>query len=105
MKKLIFILFSALAFGQSPSHYVQGNQQAVTGTAAQLPSFVANAICVKVVPGGTQTVYIGDSTVSTSNGFPLAAGDGTCFSIPNLNLLYAVAGSAGSRLAWYGMQN
>lgn len=106
MKKLFLtILIPLLLCAQQPSHFVQGGQQAVTGSAAQLPSFIASAICITVAPGGTQTVYLGGSAVTTSNGFPLAAGAGTCFPIQNLNQLYVIAASTGSTVAWYGLQN
>lgn len=106
MKRLLLGLACAASiFAQSLGSFVQGGQQAVTGSAVQLPNFVANAICLSVAPGGTQTVYIGGAAVSTSTGFPLAAGGGTCFPIANLNQLYVVATTTGSTVAWYGVKN
>jgi len=107
MKRLFLLVLTAAAlFGQSPlGQFKAGGQQAVTGTAAQLPSFTSNAVCIEVIPGGSQTVYIGDSTVTTSNGFPIAAGTGLCFISQNLNKIYVVAASTGSTIAWYGLSN
>lgn len=106
MKRLfIAFAFAGALLAQSLGSFVQGGQQTVTGTAAQLPAFVANAICLKVVDGGPQTVYIGSVGVTTSNGFPLVAGAGTCFPIANLNQLYVIASTTGSTVAWYGVKN
>lgn len=106
MKRLLIAFaFAGTLLAQNLGSFVQGGQQAVTGTAAQLPAFVANAICLKVVDGGTQTVFIGAVGVLTSTGFPLVAGAGTCFPIANLNQLYVIAASTGSTVAWYGVKN
>ncbi len=102
----LLVLCSLSLFAQSLrsiGYFVQGGQQAVTGSAVALPSFTANAICLATVSGGSQTVFIGGSSVTTSTGFPLAAGSGTCFPISNLNQLYVIAASTGSTVAWYGV--
>lgn len=45
---------------------------------------------------GGNTVYIGDSTVSTSNGFPLRPNEYDTFTIEDGIDIYAVASGAGS---------
>jgi hypothetical protein len=101
---LFSVLFSVLSFAQT-GNWQPGNQQAVTGTATALPNVQTTAVCLKVVPGGTQTVFIGGSGVTTSNGFPLAvsstSGDSTCFQINNLNRIYVIASTTGSTIAWF----
>lgn len=107
MKKRIAILalVAVGALAQSVGWFKPGNQQAVTGTAAQLPSFVANVTCLKVVPGGTQVVYIGGPTVTTSTGYPLNASESACFPAVNLNQIYVIAANTGSTVAWFGTSN
>ena len=103
MKRMIlFFTLAAALMAQSVGTFKNGGQQAVTGTAAKLPSFLANVTCIKVVPAGTQVVYIGNSTVTTSNGYPLSASDSVCFPAVNLNQIYVVAASTGSTVAWFG---
>lgn len=99
-------LLSALGLiAQSVGVFKSGGQQAVTGTAAKLPSFFANVTCLKVVPGGTQVVYVGDSTVTTANGYPLSANESACFPAINMNQVYVVATTTGSTVAWFGTSN
>ncbi len=107
MKKSITIALLAVLTiaAQSVGTFKAGNQQAVTGTAAQLPSFLANVTCVKVLPGGTRVVYIGDSTVTTSTGYPLSVSESACFPALNLNQIYVVAAGTGSTVAWFGTSN
>ena len=71
-------------------------QQAVTATAAVLPTNTAKRVCIKVGIGGTQTVYFGPSTVTTANGQVLEAGDAWCGTLDNSNRIYVVAASTGS---------
>lgn len=101
MRNLLFaFLVSCLCFAQT-GNWQPGGQQAVTAVATALPSKVSTAVCVKVVPGGTQTVFIGGSTVTTSTGYPLAASESSCFQSNNLNRVYVVAASTGSTIAWF----
>jgi hypothetical protein len=44
------------------------------------------------------TVYVGPSGVSTSTGFPLAAGAGFTFSVNNAQLVYSVSATASQKL-------
>lgn len=46
----------------------------------------------------TDTVYVGPSGVSTSSGFPLAAGAGFTFSVNNAQLIYSVSATASQKL-------
>lgn len=49
------------------------------------------------------TIYIGNSSLTTSNGFPLAPGAGISLNIDNLSLLYAMSESGRSNdLAYIG---
>lgn len=74
-------------------------QQAVTATAAVLPTNTAKRVCLKVLIGGTQIVYYGPSTVTTANGQELSPGDASCMPIDNSNRVYVIAGATGSTVA------
>jgi hypothetical protein len=76
------------------------NQQAVTATAAALPTNTAKRVCMKVLTGGTQTVYFGATGVTTGTGQELSPGDAWCAPISNTNLIYVIAASTGSTVAF-----
>jgi len=81
---------------------VIAGQQSVTASAAALPSTALTrpACLLAPVTNGT-TVYIGPSGVTTSTGFPLAAGGSLCgLPVSNLNQLYVIASTTGSSVAW-----
>lgn len=107
MKRICAILaaLGASCFAQI-GQQIHTNQQAVTASAVPLPSFQTQYACVKVIAGGTQTVYVGNSSsVTTSTGYPLAAGDSVCLQVNNLNQLYVIAGGTGSTVAWLATWN
>lgn len=75
-------------------------QQAVTATAAVLPTSAGKQVCVKVLIAGTQVVYYGPTGVTTSTGMELSAGDATCLSLDNANRIFVIAAGTGSTVAW-----
>lgn len=75
-------------------------QQAVTATAAALPTNTAKRVCLKVLIGGTQTVAFGPSTVTTANGQVLDAGDAWCGGLDNSNRIYVVSSATGSTVSF-----
>ena len=75
-------------------------QQAVTATATVLPTVTAERVCIKVLTGGTQTVYFGPSGVTTTTGQELSPGDAWCGKVSNLNKIFVIAGSTGSTVAY-----
>lgn len=103
MKRLAALLavLAASCFAQIGQQFKTG-QQAVTATAAALSNLNTQYVCLKVLAGGTQTVYFGNSSsVTTSTGYPLAAGDTACIEVNNLNQVWVVASNTGSTLAWF----
>jgi hypothetical protein len=77
-------------------------QQAVTASAAALPSNAAHSFCVKALPTNALTVYLGGSGVTTSTGYPLQPGDWFCYQLSNTNLVYVIASSTGSSVSITG---
>ncbi|AMS02859.1 hypothetical protein BJD57_gp27 [Gordonia phage Vivi2] len=77
-------------------------QQAVTTTAAALPSnLLVNGVRVRN-GGTTEVVYIGKSGVTTANGYPLAPGESVHVPVDNTNLVFVIAGATGSTISYLG---
>lgn len=89
-----------VTFGGNSS--VFSNQQAVTATAAALPSNPTKGVCVKALVANTLNVYVGASGVTTSTGAELAAGDSLCLPVTNSNLIFVIASSTGSSVSFIG---
>lgn len=80
---------SAVQLVAAPSAGVQNIQRGNAG------------VIVKALPGNTATVYVGgDATVTSSTGFPLAAGDAITLPVDDPSRVYAVAASGTQALAW-----
>lgn len=86
---------------------IKATQASVTGTAGRLvavPSGGARnrangGLAVKALSGNTQTVYIGGSDVSTSLGYPLAAGESIAIAVDDPSRVWAVATSGTQTVA------
>ena len=78
-------------------------QQAVTATAAVLPTSTAKNVCIKVLIAGTQAVYYGPTGVTTSTGQELSAGDTSCMALDNVNRIFVIAAGTGSTVAWQAL--
>lgn len=74
---------------------------AVTGTAVQLTAGACNAVIVQGLAGNAGNVVIGDSAVTTANGFQLQPGQATGIAINNVNAIY-VNGTVGDGVCWIG---
>jgi hypothetical protein len=75
-------------------------QQAVTGTAANLGTATARAVCVEALSTNTISVFIGATGVTISTGLELQAGQATCQPVNNTNLIFVVASTTGAGVAW-----
>lgn len=78
------------------------SQQAVTATAAALPSNAVHGFCVKALGTNTITIYVGPTGVTTSNGYPLAAGDSICYQASNTSVAFVIASTTGASVAFSG---
>ena len=81
------LLTSTTGGGSSPTTIFNGKTTVTTaGTRVTLASSQAvQSITVKALAANTGTIYVGNATVSSSNGFQLAAGDSVSFDLSNLN--------------------
>lgn len=82
---------SAVPVSIAPPSLPYNNKVTVTTAAnrVQLSSGLAvKSVTIKAGLSNTGVIYVGDSTVSASNGFELAAGDSVSMDIDNLNTIY-----------------
>lgn len=70
------------------------------GTRVQLATNTAKAIVVKASVANTGTIYVGGSTVASTNGFPLAAGDTVALDISNTNVIWIDSSVNGESATW-----
>lgn len=74
----------------------------VTNTAVQLSNQALTVgVIVQALAGNVNNVVIGDSSVTTSNGFQLQPGQATSVAVSNVNKLY-VNGTAADGVCWIG---
>jgi len=89
---------------QATQALASANRQAVTTSAAALPSNVGKRVCIRVLSTSTQPVYFGPSGVTTSTGQELLPGDAWCAPIANTNQVYVIASSTGSTVSYDVLQ-
>jgi len=74
---------------------VYTQQISVSTTVVQLPDYECKIAIIKNDDDSSNNVFIGDSSVTTSNGFKLTPGAGIIVAPSNLNIFYVVSdGSA-----------
>jgi hypothetical protein len=75
-------------------------QQAVTGTAAALPSNAARSVCVQALQANSINVYVGTTGVTIGSGLELQPGQSTCQPVNNSSLIFVVGSTTGASVAW-----
>lgn len=84
-----------------PTTVAHGVQTVSTaGVRVQLTSNACKAIVIKASVSNTGTVYVGGTSVSAANGFPLAAGDTISLDISDTNVLWVDASANAQSIAW-----
>ena len=86
----------------APSAIYSGQQTATTSAAALPSQAFVNGVILKSIVGNTGTIYIGPSTVTTSHGYPLTAGEAISYSIANSSTIYMIGTNATDKLAITG---
>ncbi len=85
-----------------PSTIASG-QQTTTTSAAALPSqALVNGIVITAASANTGTVYVGPSGVTSSTGYPLAAGQSISYAVANLSAISIVGTNATDVVAFTG---
>jgi len=88
---------------ESPNSFRQGRATiAVINTAVALAavSTPIQRVRVKALSGNTQAVYVGDNTVTSANGFPLAANVEVELFVNDLARVYINGGVVGEGIAY-----
>lgn len=68
------------------------------GTSLTVPA--GATLEVKALPGNTTAAYIGDSTVSSANGYVLQPGDTTTLDVADVANVYADVATGGEGVTW-----
>jgi hypothetical protein len=78
-------------------------QQAVTATAAALPSgALKNGVIVTGLSTNSISVFIGDASVTTSNGAEIQPGAALSAAVADTSDLYVIASTTGASVSWLG---
>jgi hypothetical protein len=91
---------NAIGYITSPSTFTAG-QQAVTASAAALPSAVLTTGVV-LTNNATATVYLGTSGVTSSTGYALVSGASIGLAVQNLNVVYIIGTASTGNLSYIG---
>lgn len=86
-------------------HTIISNNQvtvASAGTRVQLSSVSTgiHTVVIKALAANSGKIYVGNSAVSSSNGFELSAGEGITITVNNLNIVYIDAGTSGDKVCY-----
>ncbi len=88
--------------GTLPSTLVNG-QQTVTTTAAALPSkTLSQGVILESLSTNTVSIFIGDSSVTTSTGVELQVGAALSAAVSNLDVIYVICASSSPVITWLG---
>lgn len=86
-------------FGGLPDAVVQFQATVGTTAAALQSSAPADSLTILADANNSASIFLGNSSsVTTSNGFPLAAGASQTLKISNSNLVYAISSSSSQKL-------
>lgn len=87
---------SVVSGGSSSTNINQGKiNVATSGLAIQLPDLTASRVLIKALTSNINKIYVGNSSVNTTNGMPLEAGESLEILISNSNLIYIDADTDG----------
>lgn len=96
-----------LGVDSTPASTVYEGQVTVTtsGTRVQLSgsSVPIRSVCIKAMTANTGNMYLGDITVSSSNGYEMPSDTSVCIDINNLNLIYVDSSVNGEKVSYLGI--
>jgi len=87
----------------TPSATINIGQTTSAVTATQLTASsiaMTNGVVIQALSTNTASVYIGNSSVTTANGFELTAGSSLTISPSNINLVYVIGTNATDKVCW-----
>jgi len=72
-------------------------------TRVQFATTTAKSITVKAAAANTGIIYVGNSTVAASNGFPLASGELISIDISNTDAVWVDSSVSGETCNWFSV--
>ena len=87
----------------TPSATINIGQTTSAVTATQLTASsiaMTNGVVIQALSTNTASVFIGNSGVTTANGFELTAGSSLTISPSNINLVYVIGANATDKVCW-----
>ena len=87
---------------QQANGTVLNGEQGVTASAVNLGTNTVKTFCLIADIANTIPVYVGNASVSTSNGVKLNAGGSWCPLVNNTNLVFVIASTTGASVSWGG---
>ena len=87
----------------TPSATINIGQTTSAVTATQLTASsiaMTNGVVIQALSTNTASVFIGNSGVTTANGFELTAGSSLTISPSNINLVYVIGTNATDKVCW-----
>ena len=87
----------------TPSATINIGQTTSAVTATQLTASsiaMTNGVVIQALSTNTASVFIGNSGVTTANGFELTAGSSLTISPSNINLVYVIGANATDKICW-----
>lgn len=77
-----------------------GTSTAITNAGASKPVGQGGVVTVKALSTNTVSVFIGASGVAVADGFELLAGEAVTLAVSDVNLIFAISGTASQKVCW-----
>jgi len=91
----------------APAASITSGQKNITTAGTQLPltatSDPVRSVCIKAKHANTNMIYIGKSTVSSTTGYVLDAGEVVCLDINDLNTVYIDSDTNGEGVSFIAL--
>lgn len=85
------------------SPFLYSGQQAVTASAAALPSqLLGNGLRIRNMSTSGASIFVGASAVTITTGHELRVGDEIELAVRNASAVYVIAAATGSRVSFVG---
>lgn len=82
---------------------LRNGQQTVTTSAVALPAgALTQGVILESLSTNTVSIFIGNSSVTTSNGTELTPGSSVSVAVNNINLIYVICASSSPIITWIG---
>jgi hypothetical protein len=73
------------------------------GTRVQLTTFSCKSVVIKALPTNSGVIFVGNSTVASSNGFVISASESVSLDIDNVNHVWIDSATNGDGISFMGI--